>query len=98
MVEMLRASVEEAAPIQTKKIALEYISKYTTVYQYYKTSDSDEDKLTYTYNNIMKNLFIHVGTSEKKKAYYLGLMTNKLLLNALENYQMMIGIHLLISE
>ena len=83
MVEMLRASVEEAAPIQTKKIALEYISKYTTVYQYYKTSDSDEDKLTYTYNNIMKNLFIHVGTSEKKKAYYLGLMTNKLLLNAL---------------
>ena len=83
MIELLRASIEEAAPIQSKKIAIEYISKYTTSYQYYKGGESDEDKIAFTYSNLMKNLFIHVGTSEKKKAYYLGLMVNKLLQNVL---------------
>lgn len=83
MIELLRASIEEAAPIQSKKIAIEYISKYTTSYQYYKGGESDEDKIAFTYSNLMKNLFVHVGVSEKKKAYYLGLMVNKLLQNVL---------------
>jgi DNA-directed RNA polymerase II subunit RPB2 len=87
MLELLRASIEEASPIQSKKIAIEYISKYTTSYQYYKGGESDEDKIAFTYSNLMKNLFVHVGISEKKKAYYLGLMVNKLLQNVLGKSQ-----------
>jgi DNA-directed RNA polymerase II subunit RPB2 len=49
----------------------------------YKNFEEEEDKLSYTYNSLIKHLFPHLGNSEKKKAYYLGLMTNKLLQNVL---------------
>lgn len=81
--DMLKASIEEASPIQSKKVALEYISKYTTINNYYKTFEEEEDKLIYTHGILIKHLFPHIGENEKKKAYYLGHMTNKLLLNAL---------------
>ena len=80
--DLLRSSIEEASPIQSKKVALEYISKYTTINNYYKTFEEEEDKLAYTHSILLKHLFPHIGENEKKKAYYLGHMTKKLLLNA----------------
>lgn len=78
MMDLLKASIEEAKPIQTQKLALEYISKYingiTTLK--YKTNKC---KLKYTFDLLCAELFPHVGESPIKKAYFLGYMVNKLL-------------------
>ena len=78
MMELLKASIEEAKPIQTQKIALEYISKYITGIQStkYKTNKC---KLKYTFEVLCNELFPHVGESPIKKAFFLGYMVNKLL-------------------
>lgn len=78
LMELLKASIDEAKPIKTQKLALEYISKFVSGIQTakYKTNKC---KLRYTYDVIIKELFPHVGESPIKKAYYLGYMTNKML-------------------
>ena len=78
LMELLKASIEEAKPIQSQKIALEYISKYITGIQTskYKTNKC---KLKYTFDVLCTELFPHVGPSPIKKAYFLGYMINKLL-------------------
>lgn len=78
IMELLKASIEESKPIQTQKIALEYISKYITSMQSskYKTNKC---KLKYTFDVLCSVLFPHVGPSPIKKAYFLGYMVNKLL-------------------
>jgi len=78
IMELLKASIEEAKPIQTQKIALEYISKYITGIQSakYKTNKC---KLKYTFDVLCNELFPHVGESPIKKAYFLGYMVNRLL-------------------
>ena len=83
LIDLLKPSIEEAEPIQNSKIALEYISKYTTYNIYMKNGDSEQDKINLINNIIIKNLFPHLGDNNIKKAYYLGLMTNKLLQNVL---------------
>ena len=78
IMDLLKASIEESKPIQTQKIALEYISKYINSMQSskYKTNKC---KLKYTYDVLCDALFSHVGPSPIKKAYFLGYMVNKLL-------------------
>ena len=78
ILELMKASIEEAKPIQTQKIALEYISKYIMGLQSakYKTNKC---KLKYTFDVLCNELFPHVGTSPIKKAYFLGYMVNRLL-------------------
>ena len=78
MMELLKASIEEAKPINSQKLALEYISKYVTNIQTakYKTNNC---KLKYTYETLCSELFPHVGESPIKKAFFLGYMVNKLL-------------------
>jgi DNA-directed RNA polymerase II subunit RPB2 len=78
MIELLKASIEEAKPIQTQKIALEYISKYITGIQAVKYK-TNKCKLKYTFDILCNELFPHVGDSPIKKAYFLGYMVNKLL-------------------
>jgi DNA-directed RNA polymerase II subunit RPB2 len=78
LMELLKASIEEAKPIQTQKIALEYISKYITGIQSIKYK-TNKCKLKYTFDVLCSELFPHVGTSPIKKAYFLGYMVNKLL-------------------
>ena len=75
---LLKASIEEAKPIQTQKIALEYISKYISgiTTMKYKTNKC---KLKYTFDVLCAELFPHIGDSPKKKAYFLGYMVGKLL-------------------
>ena len=78
MLEMLKASIEEARPITSQKIALEYISKYISGIQSakYKTNKC---KLKYTFETLCTELFPHIGDSPIKKGYFLGYMVNKLL-------------------
>jgi DNA-directed RNA polymerase II subunit RPB2 len=83
IMELLKASIEEAKPIQSQKIALEYISKYITgtgiggiQTMKYK---NNKCKLKYTFDILCTELFPHVGESPIKKAYFLGYMVNKLL-------------------
>jgi DNA-directed RNA polymerase II subunit RPB2 len=78
MMELLKASIEEAKPIQTQKIALEYISKYVTGIQSVKYK-TNKCKLKYTFDVLCAELFPHVGDSPIKKAYFLGYMVNRLL-------------------
>jgi DNA-directed RNA polymerase II subunit RPB2 len=78
MMELLKASIEEAKPIQTQKIALEYISKYITGIQSVKYK-TNKCKLKYTFDVLCAELFPHVGDSPIKKAYFLGYMVNRLL-------------------
>jgi len=78
IMDLLKASIEEAKPIQTQKIALEYISKYITGIQTakYKTNKC---KLKYTFDVLCAELFPHIGSSPIKKGYFLGYMVNRLL-------------------
>ena len=78
IMELLKASIEEAKPIQTQKIALEYISKYIREIQTLKYK-TNKCKLKYTFEVLCSELFPHVGDSPIKKAYFLGYMVNKLL-------------------
>ena len=78
IMDLLKASIEESKPIQSQKIALEYISKYINSMQSakYKTNKC---KLKYTFDVLCSELFPHVGPSPIKKAYFLGYMVNKML-------------------
>ena len=84
LIDNLKPSLEEAAPIMSKKIALEYISKYiNNITPKNKDSQSAAHKLKYTEDILMNEILPHVGKNPMKKAYYLGLMVRKLLLNYL---------------
>ena len=78
LMELLKASIEEAKQIQTQKIALEYISKYIIGLQAQKYQ-TNKQKLTYVFDVLCSELFPHIGSSPIKKAYFLGYMVNKLL-------------------
>jgi len=78
IMELINASIEEAKPIQTQKIALEYISKYITGIQTIKYK-TNKCKLKYTFDILCQELFPHVGSSPIKKGYFLGYMVNRLL-------------------
>jgi len=72
MVELLRPSFEEAQPIQTQEIALDYIGKRGS------TVGATSDKRIRFANDILqKEMFPHVGVGQfsgKKKAHFLGYM------------------------
>lgn len=85
-IELLKPSLEEGFPIQSKKVALEYLSRYIpslNYRNYKKNTDDDDCKLKYTYDILIDELFPHIGDSSIKKTYYLGLMVKKLLNNYL---------------
>ena len=78
MMELLKASIEESKPIQSQKLALEYISKYIQGINSLKYK-TNKCKLKYTFDILCDELFPHVGESPIKKGYFLGYMVNKLL-------------------
>ena len=75
--ELLMPSIIEASPIQSEKLALEYISSALM----YKTKiNADNDvKLKYVQDILLAELLPHVGESKNRKGWFLGLMVNKLL-------------------
>jgi DNA-directed RNA polymerase II subunit RPB2 len=79
--EILQKSIQEAAEFQTKEAALEFLSM-NHIYPI-KVKMPDTYKLKYTEDSLMYELFPHVGLSPIKKAYFLGMVINKLLRRAL---------------
>lgn len=84
LLNMLKASMEEASPIRTQKVALEYLSRYISINYGAIQNMETKYKLALTYDTLLKELFPHLGENNiSKKLYFLGHMINKLLMNAL---------------
>lgn len=79
----LKASLEEASPIKSQKVAMEYISKFLNVTYTTKKFDNEQLKMKYIEDVLLMEILPHLGKSAIKKAYFLGLMARKLLLNYL---------------
>ena len=85
LLDLLSPSIDEAAAIESQQIALEYISNFVTIYIKNKNiQNTNKYKLKYTEELLLGSLFPHVGDNPKKKAYFLGYMTNKLLQNVMK--------------
>ena len=80
MIKVLRLSIEEGKEIETQNDAIRYMIKYinNTNYTNYQNA-TEKIKMDYILNNVLRDIFPHLGDCLIKKVYYLGLMTNKLL-------------------
>ena len=81
MVDMLRASLEEAATIRTREDALDYIAKKGSNFANYR-----ETRLRFSMSMLEDKLLPHISTDSDgslKKAYFVGYMVNRLLTGAL---------------
>lgn len=77
MLELLRASLEEAMVIQSREVALDYIGTRGSAIGVAK-----EKRLTYARDVLQKELLPHVGTQENiehVKAYFLGYIVHRML-------------------
>uniref|UniRef100_A0A7S2L2D8 DNA-directed RNA polymerase subunit beta n=1 Tax=Zooxanthella nutricula TaxID=1333877 RepID=A0A7S2L2D8_9DINO len=78
MLNACRKSIEDAAPINTQEMALDYIAKRGP------TMGATRDiRIQYARELLQKELLPHVGRTpniEGRKAYFIGYMTNRLLL------------------
>ena len=79
LIEILKPSIDEALPFQDRNIALEYLSSMVSLPSHVRDKTSNAYKLRYTQDILRNNLFPHIGQSMKKKAFFLGHLTNKLL-------------------
>jgi DNA-directed RNA polymerase II subunit RPB2 len=81
MLAACRFSIEDAAPINTQELALDFIAKRGP------TMGATRDvRIQYARELVQKELLPHVGRTpycENRKAYFMGYMTNRLLLGAL---------------
>lgn len=81
MLEALRPSIEEAFPIQSQEVALDYIGKRGS------TIGATKDKrIAYARELLQKELLPHLGAGahcETRKAYFFGYVIHRLLLVAL---------------
>mmetsp|Transcript_14538 Transcript_14538/g.43946 ORF Transcript_14538/g.43946 Transcript_14538/m.43946 type:complete len:1179 (+) Transcript_14538:450-3986(+) len=81
MVEALRPSIEEAEPIETQEMALDYIGKRGA-----QVGVTKEKRIQYAQELLEKNFLPHVSISpgcQTAKAFFLGYMVNRLLLVSL---------------
>ena len=81
MLEALRASIEEAFPIQSQEVALDFIGKRGSV-----VGASKAQRIQYARDLLQKELLPHIGVGphcETKKAYFFGYVIHRLLLVAL---------------
>jgi len=78
MIDLLRASIEEAEVIRTREDALVFIGGRGPV----GTNHSREALIKWTLFVLEENFLPHVSTDEKghlKKAYFVGYMVNRML-------------------
>ena len=81
MMALLRPSLEEAAPVMSQEVALDYIAKRGPT-----IGTSREGRIQYAKDLLIKEVLPHVGTAqycESRKAYFVGYMVHRLLLGAL---------------
>ena len=82
IMEIIRPSLEESSSIETKELAIEYISNYVSVHLTHRNvTDADKYKLRYVEEIIRKHLFPHLGDSIIKKVFFLGHMLRKFVLH-----------------
>lgn len=81
ILELLKASMEEASPIQSNKMALEYLSRHTTAMTHLQIQQDGKYRLALAYDTLLRELFPHLKMDARKKVYFLGHMIRKLLLN-----------------
>jgi len=82
MLEMMRPSIDEAFPVQTREVAENYIANRGNA----GVGALKEDRLQYARLLLQKHLLPHISVSanqETKKTYYLGYVVHKLLQTAL---------------
>ena len=80
ILKVLRPSIEEENDIKTQNEALRYLIKYINNTNYTNYQDATENiKMNYIVNNVIKDIFPHLGDCLIKKVHYLGLMVNKLI-------------------
>lgn len=81
MIDLLRPSLEDSIAIQNKKVAIEFISRYVTIIspKGIDPATNQKYKLKYVEQILMEELLPHVGDDMNAKAWFLGLMVNKLL-------------------
>eukprot|EP00877_Chromochloris_zofingiensis_P007160 jgi/Chrzof1/2698/Cz11g25180.t1 len=82
MMEAMRPSIEEAQPITTTLLALDYIGKRASAVGVPK-----QKRIEYARDILQKELLPHVGMQpfcETKKAFFVGYMVNRLMLVALK--------------
>ncbi|KAK9814090.1 hypothetical protein WJX72_000515 [[Myrmecia] bisecta] len=78
MMEALRPSIEEAAPVQSQQVALDYIGKRGSA-----VGVTKEKRIQYAKEILQREMLPHVGIGEfceTKKAYFFGYMIHRLLL------------------
>jgi len=78
---MCRNSIEDAAPINTQELALDYIAKRGPT-----MGAARDTRIQYARELLQKELLPHVGRTpycENRKCYFIGYMANRLLLGAL---------------
>ena len=83
MIDMLGASLEEAAPIRTREDALDYIAKKGSNYSYSRDRNS---RMRFAMNLLEGDVLPHISTDSDgnlKKAFFIGYMVNRLLTGAL---------------
>eukprot|EP00889_Picochlorum_renovo_P003295 jgi/Picre1/30325/NNA_005689.t1 len=81
MLDALRPSIEEAIPIQSQEVALDFIGKRGSV-----VGATKDKRIAYARDLLQKELLPHLGSgpaSETKKAYFFGYVIHRLLLVAL---------------
>lgn len=81
MLEALRPSIEEAFPIQSTEVALDYIGKRGSI-----IGATKEKRISYAKELLQKELLPHIAVgphSEVRKAYFFGYVIHRLLLVAL---------------
>jgi DNA-directed RNA polymerase II subunit RPB2 len=80
MLKVLRPSIEEAVDIKTQNESIKYMINFINNTNYSNYQDATEQiKMNYIVNNVLKDIFPHLGGCLIKKTHYLGLMVNKLL-------------------
>ena len=78
---VLRPSLLESGDIQTKEMALMYLSKHVVMMGFPKEIKIDDDRRLLMVEEILRNdLLPHLGASLAKKAFFLGLMVERLVL------------------
>lgn len=85
ILKLLMPSLEQAAPINSRKLALEYIARYAELPNIDKTHVfSDKYRLKRTMEILRDEMLPHMGRDFNKKAFFLGHMVNKLCNTILE--------------
>ncbi|KAJ3401560.1 DNA-dependent RNA polymerase II [Chytriomyces hyalinus] len=82
MLELLKPCIEEAFPIQTREVALDYIGRRGQ-----SVGATKEKRIKYAMDILQKEMLPHVGTKahqETRKAYFFGYMIHRLLLATMQ--------------